>query len=325
MKPVVLVSSRMRSTPMVGRGLELATFGAALDAAARGSGSVHLLVGEGGIGKTRLAHAVAELARSRGFETVTGRAFPVEQGIPYAPFADAFVPMLRGMPPAMLQVVARGAMNELAALFPPLSTADTAPLSGSSPEFKPRLLDGFARFVQRLAARAPVLITIKNLQWADPSSIELLHYVARGASAHPLLVLITWNDTDASHESAASALTQSLRALHAVTVHRLAALTIGQTAELTARQFNVGPDVLAPFSRALQARTRGNPFYVEETLKALVENGQQREANGRWTGFDADIVDVPRTIRDMLRLRLDGVGADARRIATIAPILGRNH
>ena len=75
---------------LVGREQELAILTGALDAARRGGGSVHLVTGEGGVGKTRLTVAVGERARERGFAVVTGRAFPVETGIPYALFADGF-------------------------------------------------------------------------------------------------------------------------------------------------------------------------------------------------------------------------------------------
>lgn len=322
MTPETTTFTRMRSAPMIGRNAELAILSAALDAAARGAGGTHLLAGEGGIGKTRLATAVAELATARGFEQLVGRAFPVEQGIPYALFADAFVPMLRRMPPSMLQVVARGGTGELAALFPALRSSEVTPLAAPAEELKPRLLDAFARFVQRLAARVPLLVILENLQWADPSSIELLHYVARGAPAHPLLIIATWNDSETVPASSALALVQSLAALQALTVHRLEPLSLAETEELTAREFDVGVDALAPFVRELHDRTLGNPFFVEETLKALVSGGQLRQTDGRWSGFGAGIGAVPPTIRDVLGLRLDRLGEDARTLATIAAVAG---
>ena len=175
-----------RLTPipeLIGRKRELARFASALGAAAHGTGSVHFLAGEGGIGKTRLAAAVTALATEREFTCVTGRAFEVEAGIPYAIFGDAFVPLLRALGGPALQVLARGGGAELSMLFPALrATADHAPTIAA--ELKPRLLDAFARLLHGLAARAPMLVVLENLQWADPSSIELLHFIARSAGAH---------------------------------------------------------------------------------------------------------------------------------------------
>ncbi len=107
----------MTGAPLVGRGAELAALAAALEAAAAGTGSVQVVAGESGVGKTRLTQAAQALAAGRGFTCAVGRAFPVESGIPYALFADAFVPMLRALAPGELQVLSRGAVDELAALF----------------------------------------------------------------------------------------------------------------------------------------------------------------------------------------------------------------
>ena len=124
--------------PLIGRAEELAALTSALDAAAAGRGSMHIIAGEGGIGKTRLAQAVTDLAAARGFTRVVGRAYPVESGIPYSLFADAFVPLLRGLPESVLQALSRGGTAELTMLFPALR-AEGAPLpSGAVAELKPR-------------------------------------------------------------------------------------------------------------------------------------------------------------------------------------------
>ncbi|MBI3791620.1 MAG: AAA family ATPase [Gemmatimonadetes bacterium] len=312
----------MRSAPLVGRSAELTVLAAALDHAARGAGSAHCLVGEGGIGKSRLVASAIELATTRGMAHVTGRAFAVEQGIPYAPFADAFVPLLRRMPDSMLQVVARGATPELHALFPALGVEGRAGAGAPTQELKPRLLDAFSRVVQRLAARTPLLVVLENIQWADPSSLELLHYLARSVASHPLVLLCTWNDADGTGDTTLATTVHSLVALGTMVVHRLAPLSPIETEELAARQFGVAPDALGPFARELHARTRGNPFFVEETLKALVAQGQLRERDGRWSGFAAGMGELPRTIRDVLKLRLARLSEPARALAAIAAVVG---
>src|SRR5688572_475126 len=79
--------------PLIGRSAELALLGQALAAAVGGRGATVVLSGEGGIGKTRLALAIAEQAERRGCQVATGRAYPVETGVPYALFADALLPI----------------------------------------------------------------------------------------------------------------------------------------------------------------------------------------------------------------------------------------
>jgi DNA-binding CsgD family transcriptional regulator len=307
--------------PLVGRRAELATLVAALEAAQRGRGSAHLLAGEGGIGKSRLALAAAEAARARGFTQVLGRAYPVESGIPYALFADAFVPVLRTMPESLLQVLARGGVAELTVLFPALrlETGRFRPLEDT--ETKPRLFDAFAQLLHRLAARQPLLVTLENLQWADPSSIELLHFIARGSAPHPLVLLCTLNDEQRDANPTLRSAEQSLRSIGALHVLQLAPLTREEAAEFVCRQFDVTPAAVEDFVARLHDRTRGNPFFIEETLKALVASGRLREQDGGWTGWSAKL-DLPTGIREAIAVRLDRLSADARSVATLAAVVG---
>src|SRR5687768_6121040 len=94
--------------PLVGRTAELALLSRTIDAAAQGSGRSVFIVGEGGIGKTRLAAAAAERATRRGWTVAIGRAYPVETGVPYALFSDALLPLLRKLDPATLSILTRG-------------------------------------------------------------------------------------------------------------------------------------------------------------------------------------------------------------------------
>jgi predicted ATPase len=107
---------------LVGRGADLAFLSKAVDDAAKGAGRAVFLVGEGGIGKTRLAAAAADRAGKRGWSVAIGRSYPVETGVPYALFSDALLPLLRKLEPSTLSVLTRGAAAELGYLFPSLGT-----------------------------------------------------------------------------------------------------------------------------------------------------------------------------------------------------------
>src|SRR3979411_1680500 len=90
---------------LVGRSAELALLSKTIEEAAKGAGRSVFVVGEGGIGKTRLAAAAAEQAAKRGWTVAMGRAYPVETGVPYALFSDAIVPLLRNLEPTSLTVL----------------------------------------------------------------------------------------------------------------------------------------------------------------------------------------------------------------------------
>ena len=308
--------------PLVGRQRELAALTAALDAARKGKGSVHVLAGEGGVGKTRLTEALRERAREHRFTVVTGRAFPVETGIPYAIFGDGFVPLLRELPAASLQVLSRGAGAELALLFPTLRTDEAPSRVVDHAELKPRLFDAFHQLLVRLAQKTPMLVVLENLQWADPSSLDLFHFVARSAAAHPLVLVATYNDAQRDANRALRTAEQSLLSLGVLTRHVLPPLTREETADLVVGAFGESRTAIGDFADRVHARTRGNPFFIEETLKALVTAGRLRREQDRWVGWATEQLSLPDSIRDALSLRYDRLSEPARSVVVVAAVVG---
>ena len=310
--------------PLTGRGAEVAQLNAALSAAESGEGRTIFLVGESGVGKTRLAAAVAEQATQRGFTVATGRAYPVETGVPYAVLSDALLPVLRSLEPGVLSLLTRGGVAELAQLFPALTHNErsVATTRGDPAELKARLLWNFAQFLSRFAAKRPVLLVLENLQWADASSLELLHFVARQLAAVRILIICTYNDADASTNAALGDARASLEQLGVAQSIELAPLDQGATTELVERTFQVDVDRVREFSAQLFAWTRGNPFFVEQTLKSLVDTGALHELGGSWTGWDVTELTPPRSVRDVLVARLGRLSAAARRIADLAAVIG---
>src|SRR5688572_16865660 len=310
--------------PLVGRSSELAMLGALLDAAEKGRGTTLLLEGEGGQGKTRLALATAERATKRGWLVAIGRAYPVEVGVPYALFTDALLPLLRTLDPATLSVLTRGAVSELSHLFP-LLAAGEAPIRGASDqgsEAKTRLLWNFAQLLSRLAQKRPVLLILENLHWADESSLEMLHFTARQLGTSRVLVVGTYNLSVPERSASLISLRQSLVGLGAAREHHLGPLSRAATDELVHAVFGVSDAVAREFAALLYGWTRGNPFFVEETLKALVGSGRLYERDGTWHGWEIADLDLPRTVREAVVTRLERLSANAQRVAAMAAVIG---
>ena len=162
--------------PLVGRESELATLASRLDAAHAGRGGTTLLAGAGGIGKSRLVAAMADRAERQQWTTSIGRANPVETGVPYAIFADALAPIVRSLSPSSLAVLARGDAASLASICPAFSATGAPVPAGDAGDAKARLFWTFTQFLTQLPAQRPVLLVLENLQWADASSLELLHF-----------------------------------------------------------------------------------------------------------------------------------------------------
>ena len=281
--------------------------------------------GEGGVGKTRILTAAVEKAEKDNWNVVVGRAYAVETGIPYALFSDALLPLLRKLEPGALSVLTRGGMSELAYLFPALALPgdrERASASVDPSDLKARLLWNFTQFLGRLAARQPLCIVLENLQWADASSLELLHFVARQIGSHPIALLVSYNDAERDLNPVLRTTEQSLVSLGVAATCRLGPLTPGDVAQMLEEKFGADGASLRQFSALLYGWTRGNPFFVEETLKWLVESEVLREENGRWVGWEVESLQLPPTVRDAVAARMSRLSAPARDVANLAAVVG---
>src|SRR5688572_6567024 len=192
---MITTAQTLPQLPLVGRNREVEMINTVLDDAGGGRGRTLVLHGEGGVGKSRLLQAAESEATRRGWAIAAGRAYPVESGIPYAPFTDAFAPLFRAMPPEKRTALTRGADVDMANLFPMLQSSEasqTRPLDDPG-DLKTRLLWSFTEFLGRFSARKPLLIVLDDLQWADPSSLELLHFVGRQIDGKPIALIWAYN------------------------------------------------------------------------------------------------------------------------------------
>ena len=325
MQPSSAHAKALDRLPLIGRSSELALLSKALTEAGNGAGRTVFLSGEGGVGKTRVASAAAEEAAKRGWNVAFGRSYAVETGIPYALFADALLPSLKKLDPSTLSVLTRGGSAELAYLFPALATGSERERAGAGidpSDLKARLLWNFSQFLGRYAAKQPLCIVLENLQWTDASSLELFHFVARQMKEQRIALIATYNDTEGDSNPALRTTEQSLVRLGTATRCRLEPLSQAEVAEVLQVVFSVDPGSIRPFTALLYGWTRGNPFFVEETLKSLVESGALQYADGHWRGWEVEALQLPPTIRDAVAGRLDRLSPAAREIANLAAVIG---
>jgi DNA-binding CsgD family transcriptional regulator len=316
-------TGQMPPLPLVGRDSELSLLHSLLDDADAGRGRMLLLAGESGLGKSRLAKSAADEATRRGWSVAVGRAYPVETGVPYAPISDAFLPLLRSMSPDALAVLTRGGEAELLSLFPTLRTGDTARAPApETPELKARLLWTFTQLLARLAARRPLLLVIEDLQWADASSLETLHFIARQVGGERIAMLCTYNEAFRDQNAMLRRTEQSLVSMQVATVHRVEALTREETDQLVRDAFGADASAAQEFTALLFGWTRGNPFFIEETLKSLVQSGHLRQTDGRWLGWEVDRIQLPRSIRDAVLERINRLSEAARALAEKHAVIG---
>ncbi len=313
-------------TPFVGREAEREELRGYLERAVSGQGSLVMIGGEPGVGKTRLAEEVAAEARERGMLALTGRCYEMTGAPPYIPFVEMLEAAGRSVPPEALRAALGESAPEVAKLVPELRR--TFPDIPSPPELPPEqerryLFNGVRDFVARAGRAQPLLLVLDDLQWADDSSMLLLLHIAQQLSEMPVLVLATYRDMEVA---AGSPLARGLEELtrqrlaHRISVKRLP--EAGVAAMLRALS---GREPPKPLVDVIFSETEGNPFFVEEVLKHLAEEGRLFDEKGGWrAGLAVSDTDVPDTLRLVIDRRLERLDEDVRRALTAAAVLGRS-
>nr|WP_276612224.1 BTAD domain-containing putative transcriptional regulator [Kineococcus vitellinus] len=310
---------------MVGRAEELAHCLQAWRRAAAGTPASTVLVGEAGIGKTRLAQELAHHVQDDGGQVVWGRCTDGTGAPAYWPWRQVLTALAESREPSAVARAATGRGAAAALLLPGTPGAgggaavreqghgDAPDVAGMAPEAaRTVLFEAVTAFLEQLAGQRPLTVIVEDLHWADPETLQLTEHVATRATAAPLLLVLTVRDPEASGGEArdrvlslASRLPQArqvhLRGLSAVDVQRYAVQRLAAPVNASAAQ-------------RLHDRTNGNPFFIAELVRLLAE---ERASSGR-----ADLK-VPRSVQAVLERRLVHLGTGARQVLEAAAVLGR--
>jgi DNA-binding CsgD family transcriptional regulator len=293
--------------PLIGRSSERARLDAALAGAAAGRGSLLLLSGEAGAGKTRLAEEAIEETPEVGF--VRGAAAP---GVsPFGPVTAALRGYLRAEPGGLADC---GPLRpHLAMLLPELGDARAT-------DDRATLFEAVRCGLATMARRRPAAMLLDDLQWSDEATLELLAALAPTLDELPLLVVGAYRSDDIPRSHPVRRLRDDLR--RGAVLHEIALepLSPRETAALAARVLGAEP---APrLAATLHDRTRGVPFFVEELTAALRTSDRLRdEAEGTDLDLDED-VPLPQTVRDAVLVHLTELSEPARAAAEVAAVAG---
>lgn len=315
--PRRLLGSRARS-PFVGRVGELRQLAATLKMAAEGQGGTVFLTGLPGIGKTRMAQEAIGLAKARGFTVLEGRAFPLQDGLAYGPILSAFDPLLRTFDPSRLATLVKG-LPDLGRLFAGLDLPSPEPLGDPAIE-KARLFGSVSRLLERLAQAAPVVLFIDDLNWADPASLDLLHFLARALADQPALVLASYRTGALEAASGLQALVESLER-HGLAEEIVVPRLEPDVVEGYVREILDG-DPPAGLLSILEARASGTPFFIEALIAALIDSGILVCSDGDWRLDTEEAIAIPPNVRRLVLRCLAGLVPDERRIVELLSVLG---
>ena len=272
---------------LVGREAELATLARLWDQATVrestevGIGPSHdqarvvVLAGDPGVGKTRLAAELARRVHLGGGVVLAGRS-PEESLLPYQPFLEALRHYVVHAPLEELRRTAREYGAELARLVPELrrrapELITEVPVDPDTERY--RLFEAAVGLLGAISRKAPILLVLDDLQWADRPTLLLLRHLARAPDPSRLLILVAYRAIETPPHGMGSVLAD-LHREQLVTELRIGGLSAEETAELV--RVRTGETPGPAFARALHEETEGNPLFIEEMVRHLGEAGVRR-------------------------------------------------
>ncbi len=346
--------------PYLGRSDEFGTLIECYQRVHAGQSHLVLLQGETGIGKTRLASEFLGWAQAQGAEVLAGQALQTGRQLPYQPLIDVLRHRLK-QEHAPDDLVSDVWLAELACLLPelrdrypdlPIPSTDEA--LGHS-----RLFEATARLLQVWAARHPLVIFLDDMQWADTATLDLVLYLAQSLAQQPAPILLLLNlrtGAETFPDPQSTWLMALKRTRIPLTALVLTALTKGETqrfvqalawAEQQPEAENnsstdgcpdrygssTGRERVASFANWLYAQTRGQPFYLVETLKGLLEQEiivPSLQQNGTWglvlrSGLLAQTPGselIPASLRELIRSQLGQLTTSAWALLVAGAVMG---
>jgi hypothetical protein len=329
--------------PLVGRNPELETLRRALDELLSGKGGVLLLTGEPGLGKTRLIRELrrrverSSSARGRP-QWLEGRCVSYGERLPFLPFQVLMRDWL-GAAPEQSEAEVGALLDERLArlvgerapelrpfLGPVLGLTprleDDARLGGLRPEdVQLRTFAAVGQLVARLADRGPVVMVLDDLHWADASSLELAEHLL--ALADEAAVLLVLSGRPEEEHAWARLRERAVRDLpRRVQTVALTALAREVDRELLGALVGGAP-LPSELEQRMLERAEGNPFYLEELVRSLVDAGALVREDGGWRFEGQAEVQVPETIEKLILARVDLLSPVARELLFAAAVLGR--
>jgi len=320
----VFGGERGELTPFVGHGAELAQLTACFDQLDTGLAQVVSIVGDAGIGKSRLVHEFKKRLAGRELELLETRCSSITRSIPYAPWVSMLKRWFDIRPSDEEHSACEKIDKRLRELGGALDSGyedlcwmlslpgEAKPPPEEDSPAKHRGFDAVARLIEHTARRVPVVMIIEDLHWLDDASREILEQaVARTDSARVMIVTTHRPDHRPNWQSNA-----------AFTQLRLRPLNAADSAEIV--RARAGGAVPRDIEERILRKADGNPFYLEELTRTLVEDGTLVARDGRVVVTRrSDEIRIPDTIGEVLGARIDRLRPAAKRVAQVASVLGR--
>ena len=303
-----------RELPLIGREAELAELRAALTGAWDGRGRVAALIGEAGVGKSRLVAEVAAEGVARGGRVLVGRCYEAEQMLPFASWVDALRAGRIDAEAEVLDSLDPLCRMELARLLPAVSLPGRSP--GQTPVDYRQLFESVAQLVRHLALRQPLMVVLEDVHWGDEMSLRLLSFLGRRLHACPLLVVVTAREEELASARIVRLTLEDLARDKRLVELRLAPLSREALRALVGMVARGAPHEAVAVGLAEQVWriSEGNPFAAIEVVHALPD----------WfAGATSAKLPVPNRVREVILRHLESLSQRGRDLTSVAAVIGR--
>jgi ABC-type transport system substrate-binding protein/class 3 adenylate cyclase len=326
------------TTPLVGRDFELTVLERVMDALVEGRGAIVSVIGEAGIGKTRLVWEMRSRYRDR-IRFIEARGVSYAQSFPYWPIRELLREWLEvgtATPEARVRLELKA---ELAHLFGQDEAEETYPFVASllgltlEPDAAQRLrelnresiqtrtFEVFYEFVRRLSDEEPLCLVFEDLHWADESTLELLESLL-GITEESAVALFSLYRSEREHGS--WRLGEKARQQYPHRYKEIEVRPLPPDASRTLVVNAAEAQLPESVTELLAERSGGNPFFLEEALRDLVERGALRRVDGTWElAVGEDELAVPAVVQGALQARLDRLNPATREVLSLAAVIGR--
>ena len=291
------------SPTLVGRVEELQALEAARVRAADGDPAVVLVGGEAGVGKTRLIAEQTSRCATEGMRVLVGGCVPVGDGaLPYAPIVEALRALLGDVGVGAVRELVGPSWPEVARLLPALGEPDRSGPSGQAAQA--RLFELLLGLLGRLGEQTPLVLVVEDLHWADRSTRDLLPFLVRNLRRERVLLIVTFRNDEPGQQRLGPYLAELDRGGQVV---RIELARLDQVETMAQLVGILGAAPAAELADSVFVRSEGNPFFTEELL-AVVQAGSR---------------ELPATLRDLLRGRVDALSEPTRPVLEVVAVAGR--
>jgi diguanylate cyclase (GGDEF)-like protein len=315
---------------LVGRDEELFLLGKHLSSAIRGQSGVVMVTGEVGVGRSRLLAEFNGQAKQAGALVLFESCYEHARFIPHQPIRGALRSYIAAEPQKAYQSMLglnEVQRQEMQRLLPELDPArleiSEAPRASSDEEFQ--LFDAITQYLIQLSQNDPVVLMFDDLHWLDDATTKFMIYMIRSVKTHRILVVGSFMSGDPTDTGmgklALKVWLKGFREITDVSIIELFRLNRARTRECV--HALLGQAFPLDFTDLIHRESEGNPFFIEEILKSLIEQNILQWSDKGWKTQKIKQLTAPESIREMIFSQLDRLEDEDRKILTMAAVIGR--